>query len=56
MSASTIKMARTLYSGKDFEDCLQAACAEESEYDHIITIDTHFQQYSSTTLPVIVLA
>lgn len=55
VSARTIKAARNRYDGKDFEDCLQAVCAEEGEYNRIITIDKHFQQYSATVLPVMIL-
>ena len=50
-----IQVSRGRYNGKDFEDCLQAACAESGNYDEIITIDKHFQVHSHTELPVTVL-
>lgn len=51
----TLQQARIKYDGKDFEDCLQAACAEASNCAEIITIDKHFKSYSHTQLPVKVL-
>ena len=56
ISESTIKAARGRYDGKDFEDCLQAACAEEGEYGEIVTIDKNFQRDSSTVLSVSIVA
>jgi predicted nucleic acid-binding protein len=50
-----IQVSRNRYDGKDFEDCIQAACAESGDYDEIITIDKHFQLYSHTELSVTVL-
>jgi predicted nucleic acid-binding protein len=50
-----IQVSRNRYDGKDFEDCLQAACAESGNYDEIITIDKHFQTHSHTELSVRVL-
>lgn len=44
--------AQKRYLGKDFEDCLQAACAEQSGCDEIVTLDKQFEKVSSTTLPV----
>ncbi|HET9098328.1 MAG TPA: type II toxin-antitoxin system VapC family toxin [Candidatus Saccharimonadales bacterium] len=51
----TISLANTRYDKKDFEDCLQAACAETNDCEEIITIDKHFKEYSHTKLPVIVV-
>lgn len=51
----TIQVSRNRYDGKDFEDCLQATCAESGGYDEIVTIDKQFQNHSHTTLPVTVL-
>jgi predicted nucleic acid-binding protein len=51
----TITLANKRYDGKDFEDCLQAACAEMNDCQEIITIDKHFQEYSDTSLPVIIV-
>ncbi len=39
-----IALANKRYDGKDFEDCLQAACAETNDFREIITIDKHFQE------------
>ncbi|HUB94051.1 MAG TPA: PIN domain-containing protein [Verrucomicrobiae bacterium] len=52
ISDDTIALANKWYDGKDFEDCLQAACAETNDCQEIITIDKHFQEYSHTSLPV----
>ena len=51
----TVQIARNRYDGKDFEDCLQAACAEAGNYEEIITVDKHFKAHSHTNLPVTVL-
>ena len=51
----TAQLSRNRYDGKDFEDCMQAACAELGHYDEIVTIDKHFQAYSQTVLPVTVV-
>ena len=56
VTGRTVSVARLRYSGKDFEDCIQAVCAEESGCRQIITIDKNFQKYSATTLPVSVIA
>jgi predicted nucleic acid-binding protein len=50
-----IQVSRSRYDGKDFEDCLQASCAEAGSYDEIVTIDKHFKAHSHTELPVTVL-
>lgn len=47
-----IELASTRYDGRDFEDCLQAACAETNVCQEVFTIDKHFQECSHTTLPV----
>jgi predicted nucleic-acid-binding protein len=52
MTAQTIKKAQQRYSGEDFEDCIQAVCAEEAEYSSILTIDKNFRQRSATLLSV----
>ncbi len=41
--------------GKDFEDCLQAACAEFSDCAGIVSLDKRFGRHSATKLPVDVL-
>ncbi|HUD06669.1 MAG TPA: PIN domain-containing protein [Candidatus Saccharimonadales bacterium] len=56
ISGATIKAARGRYDGKDFEDCIQAVCAEEGEYDEIVTIDKNFQKHSDTKLHVSVVS
>ena len=56
VTASSIKAARGRYDGKDFEDCLQAVCAEAGDCDLIVTIDKKFRQHSSTSLPVTLIS
>jgi len=51
----TIQDARERYNGKDFEDCLQALCAERAGCDKIVTLDKGFKRASGTQLPVTVL-
>jgi predicted nucleic acid-binding protein len=51
----TIEAARKRYDGKDFEDCLQAICAEAGNCNEIITIDSKFKEHSNTNLPVMTL-
>jgi predicted nucleic-acid-binding protein len=51
----TISLANKRYDMKDFEDCLQAACAETNDCEELITIDKHFKEYSHTKLPVMVV-
>lgn len=55
LAENTVELASERYGGKDFEDCLQAACAETNDCQEIITIDKHFQEYSHTSLPVVVV-
>lgn len=52
LTEDTIELASKRYDWKDFEDCLQAACAETNDCQEIITIDKLFQEYSHTSLPV----
>jgi predicted nucleic acid-binding protein len=56
IASHTLKAARSRYDGKDFEDCLQAVCAEEEGYDEIVTIDKNFRRHSNTILPVTIIA
>lgn len=51
----TIRLANKRYDKKDFEDCLQAACAETNDCQEVITIDKHFKEHSYTKLTVIVV-
>lgn len=53
--AETVQNAYDRYNGKDFEDCLQAACAERAGCDKIVTLDKGFKRASNTELPVTVL-
>jgi predicted nucleic acid-binding protein len=53
---STVKLAQSRYKDKEFEDCLQAACAELHNCDEILTRDRKFTKFSGTVLPVMVLA
>lgn len=55
LNEEAIALANKRYDGKDFEDCLQAACAEANGCQEIITIDKHFQEYSHTSLPVVMV-
>jgi len=55
LAEDAITLANKRYDGKDFEDCLQAACAETNDCQEIITIDKHFQEYSHTALPVLMV-
>ncbi len=55
LSDQAIKIANKRYDNKDFEDCLQAACAEENDCQEIITIDRHFREYSHTSLSVTIV-
>ncbi|HET7360662.1 MAG TPA: PIN domain-containing protein [Salinimicrobium sp.] len=50
-----VKLAQSQFITKDFEDCLQAACAEIGDCDEIITLDKKFKKYSGTKLKVILL-
>ena len=52
LGEDAVELASKRYDGRDFEDCLQAACAETNDYQEIFTIDKHFQKYSHTSLPV----
>lgn len=56
LSPAMVATAHKRYSGKDFEDCLQAACAELGGCDEIITLDKKFAKNSGTKLPVRVIA
>lgn len=55
ISQEATALAQKRYDGKDFEDCLQAASAETSDCDCIVTIDKKFLQHSHSTLPVTVI-
>jgi predicted nucleic acid-binding protein len=52
LTEDAVELASKRYNGKDFEDCLQAACAETNDCQEIITIDKHFQEHSHSTLTV----
>lgn len=55
LDEDAIELATKRYDGRDFEDCLQAACAETNDCQEIFTIDKHFQEYSHTSLTVAVV-
>jgi predicted nucleic acid-binding protein len=55
LTEDSIALANKRYIGKDFEDCLQPACAETNDCQEIITIDKHFQEYSHASLPVLIV-
>ena len=48
-------LAQQRYKGKDFEDCLQAACAEVTGCNEILSLDRGFHQNSGTKLKVLLL-
>ncbi len=51
-----VALAQERYRGNDFEDCLQAACAELGGCDEIITFDEKFKADSGTKLKVTVIS
>ncbi len=55
ITAAMVTKAQERYKGKDFEDCLQAACAEAGGCEEIITLDKRFAKDSSTKLRVRVI-
>lgn len=55
MDGQTIRLAQERFSGSDFEDCLQAACAEAAGCAEIVTFDKRFAQRSRTKVEVTVL-
>ena len=50
-----IRLAQQRYKGRDFEDCLQAACAELTGCNEILSLDRKFHQNSSTKLKVLLV-
>lgn len=50
-----VELAQARFTGRDFEDCLQAAAAEMAGCTQIATLDRQFENLSRTTLPVTVL-
>ncbi len=56
MDNNVVKLAQDSYHGKDFEDCMQAACAELGGCDEIITFDEKFKADSGTKLKVTVIS
>jgi predicted nucleic acid-binding protein len=52
LEPQAVKRAQEHYTGKDFEDCLQAACAERHGCDEIVTLNKNFARDSGTILPV----
>lgn len=55
IDASTVLSAQKRLDSPDFEDCLQAATAEQAECDLIVTLDQQFSKSSRTSLEVLVL-
>lgn len=53
LNESTVLLAQQRYNNKDFEDCLQAACAELNGCDEILSLDKNFEKYSGTKLRVL---
>lgn len=52
MDNYVVSLAQRRFDGKDFEDCLQAACAELGKCDAILTLDKNFKKHSGTKLKV----
>ena len=52
MNGLSVRLAQERYKNKDFEDCLQAACAEIAGCDEILTLDKNFAKHSGTKLKV----
>jgi predicted nucleic acid-binding protein len=50
-----VTLAQKRYKGKDFEDCLQAACAELAGCTEILSLDKKFRQSSGTKLKVLLV-
>jgi predicted nucleic acid-binding protein len=55
VTAADVSMAQSRYKGKDFEDCLQASCAEANQCGEILTLDGSFAKLASAKLPVKVI-
>jgi predicted nucleic acid-binding protein len=55
MDAATVYSAQKRLGGRDFEDCLQAATAEQANCELIITLDQRFSKSSATVSKVLVL-
>jgi predicted nucleic acid-binding protein len=55
MDATTVRSAQKRLNGNDFEDCLQAATAEQAGCELIITLDQQFRKSSNTVSEVLVL-
>ena len=55
LTTDMVTKAQDRYDGKDFEDCLQATCAEAAGCDEILTLDKNFAKNSATKLKVIVI-
>lgn len=55
MDDRTVELAQNRFTGKDFEDCLQAVCAELGKCDEILTLDKDFRKNSHTKLKVTVI-
>lgn len=51
-----VELAQLRFTGRDFEDCLQAAAAEIAGCEHILTLDRDFAKLSRTILPVEVIS
>jgi len=47
-----IALAQQRYKDRDFEDCIQAACAELTNCKEILSLDRKFHQNSGTKLKV----
>ncbi len=52
VAPGAVALAQQRYKDKDFEDCLQAACAELNDCDEILTLDKSFAKDSATMLTV----
>ena len=55
INENMIYLAQERYTGKHFEDCLQAACAELTGCNEILSLDKDFYNNSGTTLKVLLI-
>ncbi len=50
-----ISLAQERYTGKHFEDCLQAACAKLTGCNGILSLDKDFYNNSGTTFKILLI-
>lgn len=55
VTAADVATAQRRYKGKEFEDCLQASCAEANRCDEVLTLDSSFAKATGTSLSIRVI-